>query len=179
MLTHANRLSVEEWWFQIFGMLRVIGITLAPQVETLIRLAAALVVLGLCAVAKRTCDGRRSAVYFFAFTAVYLMLFNPRTENNTYCVVGPALAFFLAQESMARHRLRAALLTALVIGTAAAFEIGKWLTPAGIRPVWTAPLCCTLFAVYLIRELGRDVTAYRAAPATDATVVELPPSRAA
>jgi hypothetical protein len=178
MLTHANRLSVEELWFQLFGMLKVVGVTFAPHVETLIRLGAALLTLGFCFVAKRASDGRRTAAYLFAFTAVYLMLFNPRTENNTYCVIAPALALFLAYETTARHWLRTAVIATSIIGVAGAFEIGKNLAP-NVRPVWLAPLCSSLFACYLLGELLRDVLAFRTAKQTPANVVEQSPRRAA
>jgi hypothetical protein len=154
-------------------------VTLAPQTETLLRLAAALVVLGLCFVAHRSSSRRRAALYLVAFTSVYLMLFNPRTENNTYCVLGPALAAFLIDEASLGRRYRTALLAIFVAGCTAGYEIGKYFTPVGARPMWMAPLCCTLFAVYLIRRLAGDWLEHRRGAEIDGAVVELPERRAA
>ncbi len=70
--------------------------------------------------------------WLLTWTVVYLMLFNPRTENSTYCMFGPVLGIWLA-ESFVRTRYSTVtwLLFALAITTMGSYELGKYFTPSG------------------------------------------------
>jgi len=70
------------------------GVAVPETVQTILRLVAALGTLALCWQSRRRHDAVRSAAYVFALSVAYLMLFSPRTENNTYAMLGPAIAVF-------------------------------------------------------------------------------------
>jgi len=157
MLTTAARIGQVEYWAQMFGMLKVFGLDVAYGAQTAIRLAAALLTLGLCGWAVHRRSSAHALLTIYALAACYLMLLNPRTENNTYSLAAPAMGVFIALESLGwRRRRTTGLLIALAVGTLGSFEIGKFFVPDKVQAVWLAPLCCFGFAIYLAAGLMRQ-----------------------
>ena len=93
----------------------------------------------------------------YTLAAVYLMLFNPRTENSTYCVLGPAVGLFYAEQLRTRRWLTAGLLLAVMAACVGSYELGKHLTPPGAKTVWLAPLACCCLAAYLAPVLTSEL----------------------
>ncbi len=124
---------------QVFGMLRVVGLDVSEATQTFIRAGFAGLTLLACLVCSRRMEASRWGVYLYTLTACYLMLFNPRTENNTYSMLGPAVGAFLARSVLVDRRiLRSALLALVAIGTLGTYEIGRLITSpaesmAGLR----------------------------------------------
>ena len=52
----------------------------------------------------------------------FLMLFSPRTENNTYAMLGPAIAVFLAGVYLIEHRRREGIMLSCMAG---AIQVGR------------------------------------------------------
>jgi len=107
-------------WCDFAGMLRVTAIHLPPSVELAIRALAGLLTLGLCWRASKCADALRAAFTILFLTTVYLMLFNPRTETNSYVMLGAFVAVWAAVEGLVCRRFDIALwasLLALLLGT--------------------------------------------------------------
>ena len=83
----------------------------------------------------------------YALAAVYLLLLNPRSENNSYVMLSPVLAVFCVRAYYVERRTaRAACLAAGIFGLVAGHELCGWLTPdAGF--IWISPLVALLFAL--------------------------------
>lgn len=162
MMRIAHDLGHQDWWAQAFGMLRTVGVSVADPVQTVVRLIAALATLAATVVVFRRLPESRRPVWLFTLTVVYLLLFNPRTENNTYCLLGPALGMFYAEELIAKgRRWRAGGILLLALLTLGSYELGKFVTPPGVPPIWLAPLACCLFAVYLGVGLREESSAVK------------------
>jgi len=150
MLNTAANIGNEFDWSQLFGMLHFFGFSVNGPLQTAIRILAAIGTLGLVWIATRKFDRDGQAIWIFVWTIVYLMLFNPRTENSTYCMMGPVFGFFISESVVSTKRFYITIgLTILAIGTAGSHEIGKFFTPTGATPIWLAPLCCCVFVGFL------------------------------
>ncbi|MDH4164634.1 MAG: DUF2029 domain-containing protein [Nitrospirota bacterium] len=151
--TAAHVGAVEKGWTTLFNALTVTGINVAERVQTVIRLAAAGVTLALCWAARKRHDSDRSAIFVYTLAAAYLMLFSPRTENNTYAMLGPSIALFLASDWLIEKRtVPAALLGGMVVVMVASRKIERTLTPmAGTS--WILPLMAVLFTAHVIARL--------------------------
>lgn len=101
----------------------------------------------------RPSSAARSLLNLYALATVYLLLFNPRTENNSYLILSPVMAVFFARASFIDgNMLKAALLFAGTILIFSGHEICGALTPhAGF--VWISPLVCLLFGIDLVRGM--------------------------
>lgn len=152
MLGRASEVGNNFEWAQLFGMMHVFGYSADPMFQKVVRMVAALGVLGLVFWSTQTLSRDRQALWLWTFCALYLMLFNPRTENSTYCIIGPVFGVFVSQFLMGhpnvrwhKHILAIGFVVASIL-TAGSYEIGKYMTPEGFESVWLAPLCTCVFA---------------------------------
>jgi hypothetical protein len=154
MLGSAAQLGANQQWAQFFGMLGCFGVDAPPMLQTLTRLAAAGATLALCLLARKRLPQATADAYLYVLAATYLMLFNPRTENNTYAMLGPALGVLAAPIILVERRKWAALLLGFIaFGTLGSYEIGKLLTPGSV--VWLAPAMTVCFVGLIVQRLLR------------------------
>ncbi|PIQ42760.1 MAG: hypothetical protein COV52_06280 [Gammaproteobacteria bacterium CG11_big_fil_rev_8_21_14_0_20_46_22] len=139
--------SVYSHWAQFFGLLQTFGLTLPQALALPVELVAGLVVLYLSYRCLRL-ERAQAVILIFALAASYLMLFNPRTENNDYVILAPALAYFANSAWQNRQNVRLGFFVALLIMILGSYSIGHHLTPGYVS--WLSPLAALLFAVYLI-----------------------------
>jgi len=160
MLHTAATLGNDLNWAQLFGMLDFFSIETPAQLQTSFRLTAAVAALGLVWWGMQRLPAPWTAAWLLTWTVVYLMLFNPRTENSTYCMFGPVLGIWLA-ESFVRTRYSAVtwLLFALAITTTGSYELGKYFTPADKLANWLAPFSCCIVTIYLIARFSQMTAA--------------------
>ena len=133
----------------IFAVPRLFGLEPPQMFMTLIRVVAAASTLGLCHLANR-CFGRlRGAIFTGLLALIYILLFNPRTENNTYIAIAPVLgvlgaSLFLVVRWNATGTL--VVISALLIGFG--FEIIRHLTPGHVS--WLSPLLTSWIGLLLV-----------------------------
>ncbi|HEY6011538.1 MAG TPA: hypothetical protein VIX18_08715, partial [Nitrospirota bacterium] len=152
-ITASHVGSVEKGWTTMFNALTVIGINIAERSQTVIRLVAAVGTLALCVIARRGQAAERSAIFVYSLAAAYLMLFSPRTENNTYAMFAPVVGLFLSSAYMIEKRMvPAVLLSAVAFILVIDRNIERLLTPlAGTS--WVSPLMAVCVTGYLIVTL--------------------------
>lgn len=156
MLQTAAELGNSGDWAQLFGMLDFFGIAANSQTQSFFRVVAALGTLALAFHTIRILSPDRRAIWIFTWTAIYLLLFNPRTENSTYCLVGPVMGIFVTESFVRRERLATTTLIVLAVLIAGSYEIGKHFSPPGVRANWLAPLACCVLLVYLLIQFRRE-----------------------
>jgi hypothetical protein len=150
MMTAAHVGVAAYGWTTPFTALRVAGLDVSEQIQTAIRLLAAMATLVLCMLTKRRHDTRRAAVYFFALAVLYLMLFSPRTENNTYAMLAPVIGLFLSSAFLIESRSgEGILLVGMVVALVGSRTIERLLAPHA-EQVWLSPIIGICFAVYLL-----------------------------
>jgi hypothetical protein len=66
--------------------------------------------------------------------------------------------FYVEELIVRNRRLNAGGLMLLAILTLGSYELGKYLTPAGVKPIWLAPLACLVCAVYLAVRLKSELS---------------------
>jgi hypothetical protein len=155
----AAQAGIKRPWAQLFGMLETAGIVVPESAQTAVRIAGAGLTLFAAWLAQRRLPAPRVAVYLFSLSACYVLLFNPRTENNTYALVAPAIGVFCAEAFLAeRNRLAGGILGLFAAGIVGSYEVGTRLTPQA-NHVWLAPLMCVGFSLTLLAQLFRDIGA--------------------
>jgi hypothetical protein len=157
MITAAHVGVSVRGWTSPFTALRALGIADVPEsIQTAIRLAGAMVTLLLCFFVKRRMEPSRVALYLFTLSSLYLMLFSPRTENNTYAMLSPAISAFLVTAFLVDHRkAQGMLLAGMVLLLIGSRFIERLLAPHA-EQVWLAPFIAVLFAAYALIQLFRD-----------------------
>jgi hypothetical protein len=157
-LTAAAHVGVSvRGWTSPFTALRALGIADVPEnIQTAIRAGGALATLVLCFFVKRRLEPSRAALYLFTLSVLYLMLFSPRTENNTYAMLSPALAAFFASAFVdERQRGQALLLASMALLLAGSRVVERLVAPHA-EPVWLSPAVAVAFAAYALIRLFLD-----------------------
>jgi hypothetical protein len=143
-------------WAHFFGLLEIAGLALPIAVQTPLRAAAGLAVLGMNWLARRRLPAHRAGLFLFSLTTTYLLLFNPRTENNTYAFLAPALGVGCGEAFLVlRNRRLGALYLLVASGMLGSYELGKLIAPHA-PPVWPAPLMAVGCGAMLIMQLRRE-----------------------
>jgi alpha-1,2-mannosyltransferase len=153
MLGHAVDRGREANWAQLFGMLQVAGVSVPPIWQTVLRLLAALATLALLWHAQRRLPGAWAATYCYLLAVCFLMLFNPRTENNSYSALAPAIGILCCNDVLVRRKLIMALWYAvLALGILGTYYVGTLLTGPDYT-TWLSPLMGVCFIATAILQL--------------------------
>lgn len=127
----------------LFGLIQSLGIDPPHSMQVVVRALAAGLTVALAWLGVRTWGQVRGAVLVLALASCYLMLFNPRTELNSYAILGPSVAVFAAWAFLVdRCTAVGWMLVAIAIGISASYAI------AG-RNYWLSPSLGLIFAGYL------------------------------
>jgi hypothetical protein len=151
----ADQRSHVEYFAQLFGLLRVIGWDVSGTGQSLARGVLAIITLLGCLWYSRRIDATRWGVYFYTLSTCYLMLFNPRTENNSYSMLAPAIGIFFAWALLEQRRKRLAVLAMVFWGTLCTFEFARLFTPKE-QCIWLAPAMCLVFISCVIADLIKE-----------------------
>jgi hypothetical protein len=81
----------------INGLLRIVGLSIPLETIGKVCAAAGLPTLMAWMLLARKTDRPFRAIWLFTLTAVYLMLFNPMNEANSYITLVPAMAFWTVE----------------------------------------------------------------------------------
>ena len=143
--------SQEHRFDDINGLLRTLKVYLPVKVSFLISLAAAILTLALWRVGSRRLRPPNRELALLGLSAGYLMLFNPRTESNSYVILSPAIASLAARLLMVEQRRIGWLLSGLAILLGNAFWEPVWL----LTKLWLKPVGAIAFVGYLGCEILR------------------------
>ncbi|MFY8267840.1 MAG: glycosyltransferase family 87 protein [Terrimicrobiaceae bacterium] len=149
-LSEAGR-PTRHSWCDLAGMLRSFGWEPGQDVMWGVRAVAAVGALVLALRAAARPDPLRAALSVFLVGAIYLMLFNPRTETNSYVIIAAFIALAGAYELVLhRSRRHAAVFIglALVWGTE---NFGWPIFP--LTNLWLKALCTVGLMVWLAPSL--------------------------
>lgn len=158
MLRTASHCGVTELWAQPFSVLALLGCNVSESTQTLIRGAAAMATLGLCLNAWRRLDRVRAVEYLLAFSVLYILVFSPRTENNTYAMIGPIIGIMVGWCSDARQRLGTIAVWTCLALLAVGDEMLRLSNPHGVH-IWLKPtvgISLYLCLVFLLFKTERD-----------------------
>lgn len=134
----------DRYFEELRGLLWKLGWSISSRVLLALQLIAALGAAGLSLQIRRRWREPFAALMMYALAAAYLMLFNPRTQPNSFVIIAPAAALPAAL-LLVRGRARAALpLLAMLL---------FWSGAARIAEFWLKPLASIAFAVLLVREI--------------------------
>jgi uncharacterized membrane protein YfcA len=153
MTSIGARVGADQDWAQFFGLMSIADVHLSAAWQNVIRTIAAGLTIAACVLTQRRGTPEESVIDLFVLQACFLMLFSPRTENNTYAALAPAIALLSGRAWLVEGRRSVgAALAVMAIGMAGSYEIGRRLLP-GHPPTWLAPMLATAFSLYAIRRI--------------------------
>lgn len=141
----------EKPYADLVGLLRTIGVNLPQMARTVMQLIAAALTLWVCRLGLKR-GGRLQGTWLLgAWAAWYLVLFNPRTETNSYVLLAPFVAVAVLLTWMGGAR-KAEWLGLLVLGLALGCDnYGRSFH--NLTTIWLKPLTALVFGGWLLWRL--------------------------
>jgi alpha-1,2-mannosyltransferase len=144
-LTHPGEYA------QLFWMLQSFGVDVPSFGQTVLRIVAALLTLGVALALQSRLPAARFGIVLLTLAVFYLLLFNPRTERNTYSLLAPSLALFTVQAMRSRRFGQATVLFGCAVLFVFSYEIGKVFF--GSPTVWIKPLLALVVLATMARQV--------------------------
>lgn len=141
--------SQEHRFDDINGLLRTLNVHLPIKVSYQLRFLAAGLTPALWWVWARRLRQPDYAIALLGLSATYLMLFNPRTESNSYVILSPAIAVMAARLLLVEGRRVGWLLVGLAVALGNA-SYGDPIWP--LTKLWLKPAVALIFAGFLIYD---------------------------
>lgn len=138
-------------WCDFAGMLRVVGIQLPSIVQLLVRALAGLLTLGLCWKVLKGSDKLRAAFTVLFLSTIYLMLFNPRTETNSYVMLGAFVAVWAAWEGIISRRVDIAFGLTVVAVLLGSENYGWPIFP--LTNLWAKAFATSVLGIWLAARI--------------------------
>lgn len=162
----------DHVYANVEGILHKAGLPIPKPARRPLQLVAAVLTLGLALWARTRVDARSFAFTVLALAALYLMLFNPRNESNSFVILGPVAATLGALAWTTARRGEAWLLTGIAIAWGCD-NYGRWLH--GPTDRWFKPTVAIVFLVFLLWRIAQApnrplLPASRENPTTEATI---------
>jgi hypothetical protein len=130
------------------GIFWTIGWIMPVRLYTVLQLLAAAGTLLMCFIARMKHRDPFAAIYLAALAACYLMLFNPRTESNSYVILEPYIAIPAAMMFFGWNRSRAGI---FLIGLSVLMFCDGWAYHATEN--WLKALTCIVYSILLVTEI--------------------------
>lgn len=129
----------------LFGILSSLGIYAPFAVQTAVRILATVAIFWLCRLGLNRWGHVRGTILLFGITSCHTLLFNPRTENNTYVMAGVPIALFASWAILRDNwRLAGGMLILLIVAISGTYEITRG------NNHWLCPAMTLVFLAYLI-----------------------------
>jgi len=145
-------------YVEVFGGLQHLGFDVPEGARRIVRALMALVTFGLCRRAYRREGTAVGALAVLYLSAVYLMAFNPRTEENSYVILAAVLAPTAAASWLGGRRRDGAVMAVgcFLIGT----HVWRWRGHDLVR-AWLKPLLALAFGAWTVLRFGSTLPAAR------------------
>lgn len=147
----AHTVGQRRDFASFFGMLNVFGVNIESSVQMVFSLLLALAAFFYSLYHSIKSPEKESSIIIISIAISFILLFSSRTENNTYCMIGPFIGYFFLLSIAIQANLRiinAIILILCYVAMAGSYELGKFFTPD--RAVWLAPLGLTIFLCYTL-----------------------------
>ena len=162
MSQEAMILGMEEPnWATFFNIApQLFGFYVPDNIQVSIKIPLALLTLMLCYRTLRSTDPVTGAMTVLTLASGYHMLFNPRSVNTDYVIIGSVMAFWFAAATLLWKDKALAWMVGLnAFVILQAYELSKLVTPE--HHSWVNPLAAlafTMLVLWQVRHGRRFVT---------------------
>ncbi|WP_354016466.1 hypothetical protein [Endozoicomonas sp. NE40] len=136
----------------LFNVFQVFGLFISDHWQLLIKVILAGATWLLCWFAIRQFDIKTALVYMLTLASCYHLLFNPRSVNTDYIILGTVLAlWFTSANHLWQNKYLALGVGLISLAVLEAFDLSRWLVPGSTS--WVNPLMALTFAILVVWQL--------------------------
>ena len=135
-------------WASLFSALEVFHLKFSHLAINLVVVIMALLTYGYALFLYRKHDFKAWVWSLACMATIYLLLFNPRTENSGYILLAPFLGYVIVQAWQVRHFGKVIALFVMGILIGLNYDISRSLIHGATS--WVSPLVTVVFVIYWI-----------------------------
>ncbi|MDP0588573.1 MAG: glycosyltransferase family 87 protein [Candidatus Endonucleobacter bathymodioli] len=137
-------------WASFFNIpMQVLQVQIDHHTQVVVKLLLAFATWLSCRYAVRNFDPLTAVVYLFSFAGTYHLLFNPRSVNTDYIILGTIMAtWFTAALYLWNDKILTIMIGILSVGVLFALDLSRLFIPASTS--WVNPLMALFFVAILI-----------------------------
>ena len=136
----------------LFNVFQVFGLFISDHWQHLIKVILAGITWLLCWFAIRQFDIKTALVYLLTLASCYHLLFNPRSVNTDYIILGTVLAlWFTCANHLWQNKHLALGIGLISLAVLEAFDLSRWLVPGSTS--WVNPLMALTFTIMVVWQL--------------------------
>ncbi|WP_252179197.1 glycosyltransferase family 87 protein [Endozoicomonas sp. 4G] len=142
-------------WASFFNIpAQLFNVSVPESLQNIIKVMLAAITWAACFYAIVRHGTKNGLIYLLSFAACYHVMFNPRSVNTDYIILGTTLAFWFATAAFQWRDKTLTWTTGLIaLGVLFAFDISRTLVTGATS--WFNPLMATVFTGVLIWQLSR------------------------
>jgi hypothetical protein len=162
MLKISMSVGQELYYAYLFGMLKVFGLNIPSNAQLFISMFAGLSIFAFSVyLTQKVRVKPATPILMMLLSTAFILLFSSRTENNTYCLMGPFVGYLFQMVPTLRPTQKTLLQWLLLISYLAmlgSYEIGKHFS-GSTKAVWLAPIgliAFTALSIYVLTPHLRE-----------------------
>ncbi|WP_448216435.1 glycosyltransferase family 87 protein [Endozoicomonas sp. 2B-B] len=142
-------------WASFFNIpMQLFNYSVPEALQNIIKIILAATTWAVCFYAIVRHGTRNGLIYLLSFAACYHVMFNPRSVNTDYIILGSVLAFWFAAAAFQwRDKALTWIIGLIALGVLLAFDISRTLVTDTTS--WFNPLMAAVFVGVLIWQLSR------------------------
>ena len=148
MATDRVGLDSPKEWAQLFNVLSLINVNPGHQLQLVLQIFFAAFTFVMLKIAQWRLRPRVFIIFLYTLSSCYLMLFNTRTENNSYIILGFATALLIAICWQSKRFFATFFIALVTLLIAFSHSLSKMVTIEDVS--WVAPLATILLALVML-----------------------------
>ena len=145
----------EAGWATFFNIFpQLFGFYIPEPAQLAVKIPLAAVTLFICYRVAQKSEPVTAALVMLTLACCYHMLFNPRSVNTDYVIIGSAMAFWVATAAcLWKDKMLVWLVAVNALLILLAYELSKLITPE--HSSWMNPLATTFFTLLVLWQISR------------------------
>lgn len=137
----------EQQWPQFFSLLGHLHIFIPMSIQNISRFIVAVIVFIFCFHMKLRFGKPVFVILVYTVAALFLMLFNPRTEFADYIILAPALGYFITTALLQKRYYTFSFFIGITMLIFFSVVLSLLINP--ILVSWLPPMCAIGFSAYI------------------------------
>jgi len=143
----ASLNASDQQWPQFFSLLAHLGIFIPMSIQNISRFIIAVIIFIFCFHMKLRFAKPVFVILVYTVAALFLMLFNPRTEFADYIILAPALGYFITTTFLQKQYYWFKFFVGMTLLIFLGLILSLIINPILIS--WLPPLCAIGFSAYI------------------------------
>ena len=157
LITAQVGIDQKDKWAQIFNSFYTMtGVNIYESIQLVIRIIMAALCLLYSYIISKKVNINMALTYILCACVIYILLLNPRTENNDYIMIMPFMGYFLVREILIKNKPKIIFISSCYLIMCLSYTISSVIITN--NNIWLKPFITFLFGVYFFFKSLRETS---------------------